>query len=142
MCDYSLAEMRSRLAADGDELLVHRFPSGSLGLRSARRCWREILFPSAVVAVCIPPGAQLSLQDIPAALQRCLRVGSRETVTFVQQSLEVYRHRDAVRFANGNEVLLQDLAPGQRATVLTLDCEAKHHSVEGTGRVSTAAASL
>jgi len=142
MCDYSLAEMRSRLAADGDELLVHRFPSGSLGLRSARRCWREALFPSAVVAVCIPPGAQLWLQDIPAALQLCLGIGSCETVTFLQQSLEVYRHRDAVRFANGSEVLLQDLAPGQRATVLTLDPEAKHHSAERSGRVRTPAASL
>jgi hypothetical protein len=127
MCDYSLTEMRNRLAADGDELLVHRFPSGSLGLRSGRRRLPEVLFPSAVVAVCVPPGARLALHDIPVALQRRFRIGSSETVTFVQQSLEVFRHRDAVRFDNGSEALLQDLAPGQRVIVLTLDLENQRH---------------
>lgn len=121
MCDYSLTEMRSRLAADGDQLLVHRFPSGSLGMKPARCRWREVLFPSTVTAVCVPPGARLQLQDIPAHLGSQLGVGAEETVTFVQKSLEAYQHRDAVRFANGAELMLQELTPGQRVAVLSVD---------------------
>lgn len=134
MCDYSLTEMRSRLAADGDQLLLHRFPSGSLGLKSARRSLREALFPSTVTAVCIPPGSRLFLQDMPAQLRRRLRVAPGETVTFVQRSLEAYQHRDAVRFANGAEVLLQELAPGQRVAVLSVDCESNIPHAQGTER--------
>ena len=136
MCDYSLTEMRSRLAADGDRLLVHRFPSGSLGLKSAHRSLKEVVFPSAVTAVCIPPGAQLFLQDIPANLRSHLGVASAETVTFVQRGLEAYQHRDAVRFACGGEVLLQELAPGQRVTVLTVDCESHATPVVETERAT------
>jgi hypothetical protein len=123
MCDYSLAEMKSRLASDGDQLLLHRFPSGSLGLKSARRSLREILFPATATAVCIPPGARLHVQDMPAHLGRRLGIAREETVTFVQRSLEAYEHRDAVRFANGAEVLLQELSPGQRVSVLSVDGE-------------------
>jgi hypothetical protein len=32
MCDYSLAALRTRLAVDGEELIVYRFPTGFLGL--------------------------------------------------------------------------------------------------------------
>jgi len=34
MCDYSLAEFPSRLAEEGNILVVHRFPSGTKGLIS------------------------------------------------------------------------------------------------------------
>ena len=34
MCDYSLHTYPNRLAADGEELVVHRFGAGSLGLAS------------------------------------------------------------------------------------------------------------
>ena len=120
MCDYSLAELSNRLARAGEHLVLHRFPTGSLGLKSSRRRLREILFPSSVCAVCIPPGARLLLQDIPEPVQCRYLAGSTEAVTFVQLSLEVYTHRDGVRFTNGREVLLQELEPGQRVTVLSL----------------------
>ena len=32
MCDYSLMAVPNRLAREGEELVVHRFPTGSLGL--------------------------------------------------------------------------------------------------------------
>jgi hypothetical protein len=32
MCDYSLLHFPNRLAVNGEELIVHRFSSGSIGL--------------------------------------------------------------------------------------------------------------
>lgn len=120
MCDYSLAGLHTRLAATGDRLMVYRFPSCSLGMVSARRRLREILFPSLAVAVCIPPGARLLLEKIPAALQQRLGVSATEEVVFTQRTWEAYVHRDSVRFANGCEISLQKLRCGQRATVLSV----------------------
>ena len=74
----------------------------------------------AVRLRCVPPGARLRLRDIPEHLQRVLRVEGVEEVTFVQQSLEAFRHRDAVRFSNGKEILLQRLQCGQRVEVVNL----------------------
>ena len=34
MCDYSLAGIPSRLAVEGEQLVAHRFSTGSLGLAS------------------------------------------------------------------------------------------------------------
>ena len=34
MCDYSLMAVPNRLAQQGEELVAHRFPTGSLGLAS------------------------------------------------------------------------------------------------------------
>jgi hypothetical protein len=123
MCDYSLAGVHTRLAATGDRLTVYRFPSGSIGMVSARRRLREILFPSMTVAVCIPPGARLLLEKIPAALQQQLGVSETEEVVFTQRTWEANVHRDAVRFANGRQVSLQQLCCAQRATVLSIVSE-------------------
>jgi len=60
------------------------------------------------------------LRDIPKNLQRELNVCETEEVRFVQTSAEVNTYRDAVRFPNGRQVLLQALREGQRATVLSL----------------------
>jgi hypothetical protein len=70
--------------------------------------------------VCIPPGAQLVLKDIPARLQSGLGLGMEEDVVFVQTSMDAGRHRDAVRFHNCQQVLLQRLAEGQRAVVISM----------------------
>jgi len=140
MCDYSLMAVPNRLAREGEELVSHRFPTGSLGLASpqdlkraadppvpARRTmWcaiKEFFNPpksDPVPAVCIPPGARLQLQDIPARLQHEIGVGPVETVTFTQITAAVNSYRDAVRFTNGREVRLQELREGQRVTVLDL----------------------
>lgn len=135
MCDYSLAGVHTRLAEAGDRLAVHRFPSGSLGMVSLRRRWREILFPSLTVAVCIPPGARLLLEEVPTAIQHQFGVSETEEVVFTQRTWEAYVHRDSVRFASGAEVSLQQLRCGQHATVLSLGPEepvdtpetARHH---------------
>jgi hypothetical protein len=123
MCDYSLAGSANRLAETGDQLMVHRFPTGSLGLVSERRRVREVLFPSLTVAVCVPPGASLLLFDIPQRLQQDLEISSAEIVTFTQRTWEENVHRDSIRFPNGREILLQQLHCGQRVTVLSLGCD-------------------
>lgn len=123
MCEYSLAYFPNRLAKEGEALRVHRFPCGTLGLTSARRSWKQLLFPSSTCAVCVPPGARLLLQEIPEDLQRRLGIGAAEEVKFVQQSAEAFTYRDAVRFSNGREVLLQRLPPGQQVRVLRVDLD-------------------
>ena len=120
MCDYSLAHFPNRLALEGEQLVVHRCDTYTLGLVPARRSLTEILFRPHPPAVCVPPGAQLRLRDIPEHLQRSYAVGAVEEVTFVQKSAEAFIHRDAVRFANGQDILLQRLRCGQRVDVLSL----------------------
>ena len=79
MCDYSLMGVPNRLARQGEELMVHRFYTGSIGLaspddlariaavRASRDFWAKVKdffsLPEreAVCAVCIPPGARLEL---------------------------------------------------------------------------------
>jgi hypothetical protein len=34
MCDYSLMAVPNRLAQENEELVAHRFPTGSMGLAS------------------------------------------------------------------------------------------------------------
>jgi hypothetical protein len=130
MCDYSLAALRTRLALEGEELIVYRFPTGTLGLTSPielerhnqeLRGWRSWFNPGEVpCAVCVPPYARLLLRDIPERLQRELGVGTAEEVVLIQMNEMPGRHRDGVRFRNNQEVLLQHLAEGQRADVLSL----------------------
>src|SRR3984885_1377857 len=120
MCDYSLHTYPNRLAADGEDLVVHRFGAGSLGLASpadlepvisADRAahgaqWARIKAwflgrnpkweaEKRVPAVCIPPCARLVLQDIPKSLQRELSVGEVEEVQFIEITAEVNTYRDA-----------------------------------------------
>ena len=140
MCDYSLMAVPNRLAQEGEQLVSHRFPTGSLGMASPgdlkRACalqppkrtgwWRravEFFDPprtASVPAVCIPPGARLEMRDIPVRLQQDLGVGPVEIVTFTQISAAVNSYRDAVRFSNGREARLQELREGQRVRVLDL----------------------
>ena len=145
MCDYSLMSLPNRLAVCGEELVVHRFEMGSLGLASAANVQRaqqpvaEISKPSFLgqlkrwfyppvppqcPAVCIPPGARLLVRDIPDNLQKSLGLESSvQEVTFTQ--IGVAGYRDAIRFRNGAELLLQRLTVGQRDRVLELSTESE-----------------
>ncbi|MCI0391731.1 MAG: hypothetical protein MOB07_23555 [Acidobacteria bacterium] len=141
MCDYSLLGMTNRLAIEGEQLQVYRFPTSSLGLTSPvelqrlseksapqpgggfwsrLKNWFSLSGGPMPPAVCVPPGARLQLHDIPERLQQQLGVGADEEVTFVQLSAEPFSYRDAVRFSNGKEILLQKLEVGQRVDVLCL----------------------
>ena len=139
MCDYSLMAVPNRLAQEGEELVMHRFPTGSLGLASLADLKRATCQPKAhgtfwkvlvsffnppqidpVCAVCIPPGARLNLHDLPVRLQRALDVGADETVTFTQLSAAAHAYRDAVRFSSGGVIRLQELNEGLHVTVVDL----------------------
>jgi hypothetical protein len=134
MCDYSLMGVPNRLANEGEDLVVHRFRTGSIGLISGCdlaqektvSLWSIVkgLFqasgPMQATAVCIAPGARLLLRDIPEEMQRGMKLGPSEEVTFTQLTAEVNTYRDAVRFSNGSELLLQRLREGQRVKVLQL----------------------
>ena len=68
------------------------------------------------------------VKDIPRGLQRELSVGETEEVTFVQTSANVNTYRDAVRFSNGRQILLQALREGQRVVVVSLDLADNEHA--------------
>jgi hypothetical protein len=156
MCDYSLMAIPNRLAVSGDELVVHRFEAGAVGLASAfdlrrrQECrkaqsqgfWatlKDLFIPSndlSIPAVCIPPGARLLVQDIPANLQRECGFLEEAEAVFTQVTAAVNAFRDAVRFQNGVELLLQRLAEGQRVRVLDLSsAEDQETAPEGWQRV-------
>ncbi|HMD49537.1 MAG TPA: hypothetical protein VKG79_10585 [Bryobacteraceae bacterium] len=140
MCDYSLHLFPNRLGTEGEELVVHRFGGASLGLASpsdlpapkptcGQSHWKKFVnwfqrplfeVDKAIPAVCVPPGAMLILRDIPKPLQRELRVSEIEPVVFTQVSAEVNTYRDAIRFANDRQILLQRLREGQRVTIVCL----------------------
>jgi len=82
-----------------------------------------------VAAVCIPPGTRLLVRDIPEELQTELRVGQTEHATFTQITADPYSYRDAIRFRNGREVILQKLREGQRVRVLDMGIAEKHDPV-------------
>ena len=117
MCDYSLHTYPNRLASDGEELVVHRFGAGSLGLASPGDLVPVIAASSSscgnlwsrakawfrgnnlrweaekrVPAVCIPPGARLLLRDIPKNIQREFGVSGMEEVLFLETTAEVSPH--------------------------------------------------
>lgn len=126
MCDYSLHAHTNRLAVVGETLATCRFPGGSMGMATQENVTAFQNTPwnshaaTPLVAVCIPPGSQLLLEDIPARLRHEFSIGEREFVTFTQLGYEAYTHRDGVRFENGREVLLQRLNENQRIRVLSL----------------------
>jgi len=76
------------------------------------------------------------LRDIPERLQGQLGVGAAEEVVFIQTSREEWRHRDGLRFANGQEVLLQRLAETQRADVLSLSLSEEEADAVAVTRVA------
>ena len=148
MCDYSLCGIPNRLAREGEELVVHKFTTGSMGLASPadlpstepaceavpkRTLWQSLTWqtiksffepihePEAVPAVCIPPGARLMVRGVPAKWQHLLRVSAEEAVVFTQISADVNTYRDAIRFENGCQIRLQELCEGMRVEVLSLE---------------------
>ena len=133
MCDYSLMGVPNRLAREGEDLVVYEFRTGSRGLTPCTSVTNtdtrvrygvvQRLFGNLEperMAVCIPPGARLLLSDIAEDVQNSCAVGASEEVIFTQLTAMTNTYRDAVRFTNGREILLQRLNKGQRVRVLQL----------------------
>lgn len=150
MCDYSLMMMPNRLAIEGEELVAHRFQSGSLGLvsRTDYECWAGLKTiwekikawlsadcePGPVV--CIPPGARLRLSCLPETLRDQFGLASTQDATFFERSFETTGTRDALRFDNGAIVPLELLPERQQVKVLRLasteedESDAEWHQLE------------
>ena len=139
MCDYSLQGIRNRLAEEGETLVVHRFSTGSKGLTSPSyirtaempKGWLDALkwlfaIQGQECAVCIPDGAQLVLSGISSRLRQQHGLETSERVTFRQLSADAAVYRDAVEFASGVRVRLQELDAGQSVEVIALSSEDKH----------------
>lgn len=109
MCDYSLELYRSRPAVEGEQYTLRRFPSGTMGFTAERDC---------ETAVCLPADAQLRLEGIGEAIRLAHAVRPTEVVVMTRMDGTAFSHRDAVRFGNGREVLLQGLNAGIVATLV------------------------
>lgn len=145
MCDYSLDMSQSRLAEDGEQLVLHRFGTGTLGFVSLRDLDHPLGSPNRsgfwaalkerllcqttdkAPAICIPPGTRLFLTDVPPKAQKSLQIGPSEMVVFRELPNPSHAYRDALQLPNGTHVLLQDLAEGIHAFVLStsLDSDAE-----------------
>jgi hypothetical protein len=144
MCDYSLHGLETRLAKEGEVLIVHRFHTGSKGftspefLKPSKQPKKGLVamftrmltpmmltFPAQprVCAVCIPDGARLMLHGVSATLQRGHSLSDTELLTFRQLSANSGTYRDAVEFKNGVTLSLQSLQEGQSVEVVALSLE-------------------
>jgi hypothetical protein len=150
MCDYSLYTVKTRLACESDDLVLHRFDTGSIGFCAAAELQQEMnrtalargwssfvrwLSPRmkcGLTAVCVPPGARLLLTELPNGTPPGLALF--EDVVFTQLSEQSYAYRDALQLPDGKTVLLQRLPAGLRATVLEMapEEEAVEVPVEAT----------
>jgi len=142
MCDYSLYAEPNRLVREAEQLMVYKFPTGSLGLASVPdvqryemelqqapklTLWQRFMCclqldsaESKIPAVCVPPGAHLILKAIPHPMRQRYGLEREEGVVFTQISADVNSYRDAVRFSNGVQIRLQELQEGQLVEVLSL----------------------
>ena len=129
MCDYSLHNVKSRPAQVGDKLTTRDFGAGTRGFAAAE---------DATVAVCVPPGTELSFADEVRSTSFNMfgwnkgSTSTHRTAIFRQVNKDrVATHHDALEFPDGEIVLLTHLSEGQQATVLQLpaDPKAAVHSV-------------
>jgi hypothetical protein len=126
MCDYSLHNVASRPAKVGDEVVTTTFTN------SVTRGFSAIGEPG--VAVCLLPGTELAFEkeaecDHPFAWLFPKfgfgRLGG-QVARFRQINMDQPNmHHDALEFANGRIVLVTQLCPGQRATVLQLPARSR-----------------
>ena len=121
MCDYSLHNVKSRLAKVGDKLTTHQFNSATTGLAASE---------DNAIAVCVLPGTELAFATRVSCQPRWLfgwkpDIVNHTTAIFRQiNKNKPHMHHDALEFPDGQMVLLTCLVEGQEATVLQLPAEA------------------
>ena len=114
MCDYSLHAVATRPAEVAETLVSTKFRA------SVTRGFASPNDPQ--VAVCLRPGTEIAFEKDALSEGMMFRknVGDR-LARFRQIDTEKSQvHHDALEFSNGTIVLVTDLVPGQRATVLQL----------------------
>ena len=150
MCDYSLMMFPNRLATMGEELVAHRFRSGTTGFvscsdfqiwqanRRSKNIWQWLTTAFSPVdepktVVCIPPGARLRLEGCPEFINSDRSpLGSHGLASFTELSAEANHHRDALRFDDGVVVFLGMLAEGQRVRILRLSSSEESEETPAT----------
>jgi hypothetical protein len=121
MCDYSLHAVASRPAKVGETLVSTKFPM------TVTRGFAAEGEPD--VAVCVLPGTELAFEREEVEFDGAFfRKKVRQSVArFRTVDLDnPNRHHDALEFPDGQLVLLTQLDPGQRATVLQLPAVPLH----------------
>lgn len=118
MCDYSLHAVASRPAEVGEALVSSKFQS------TATRGFASPNDPQ--VAVCLRPGTEIAFENNVEIDGRLFRKDIADRLARFRQidRDRPTRHHDALEFSNGAIVLVTDLIPGQRATVLQLPANA------------------
>jgi hypothetical protein len=117
MCDYSLHNVRSRPAKLADKLVSTRFCNSiTLGLAAIGQ-------PN--VAVCLLPGTELAFESNVECSRGWGLLPSRKLASKVARFRQIdtndpHVHHDALEFADGQIVRVNDLREGQRATILQL----------------------
>jgi hypothetical protein len=134
MCDYSLHAVATRPAEVAETLISTKFQMTSTrGFASS---------DNPNVAVCLRPGTEIAFESEVQTDGMTFRksIGDR-MARFRQINLnEPTQHHDALEFSNGVVVLVTDLTPGQRATVLQLPAnpmEQKPEAAQPAARYDT-----
>lgn len=133
----------NRLVADGEQLVVQKFPSGSVGFAPAVEVLRNKLTRMAqpkgnfwqrlkrllrngpdsspsLPEVFVPSGTYLILRGIPSSIQQTYGLRDKEGAVLEGSAAEVSACRGVLRFNNGSQIPIQELRSGQRVEVLSL----------------------
>jgi hypothetical protein len=132
MCDYSLANVKSRPAAVGDKLKTKGFGTGTNGFAPADAAIDDN------TCVCVLPGTELAF-DKPVEIGIYQPKPTEYTLARFRQinKDQSHMHHDALEFPDGHQELLTYLALGQNVTVLQLPATPKNEAeVEEQTRVA------
>ena len=122
MCDFSLQAVKSRAAAVNDKLVVTDFGTGTRGVASIE---------DSSTAICLLPGTELAFEQPIETVGYLLL--SKKTIHKVARFRQVrkdqlHTHHDAVELPDGDLILLNSLAVGQKATVIQLPAAPKNEA--------------
>lgn len=129
MCDYSLSGVASRPARVGDKLVTTSFTNTST------RGFAAVDEPT--VAVCLMPGTEIAFEAEPRRDSLLSWLIPHRRSDQIKERVARFRHinpdvptrhHDALEFPNGQIVLLTNMRPRQRATVLQLPAQGEHVS--------------
>ena len=119
-CDYSLELYKSRPAETEENLTTYRFPSGTIGFIGKDATGSL----DKETACCVLPGTTMVLSGINETTQRSFGLGPIEEAVFIRMDVGApHAHRDALRFANGREILLQSINHSATAQITGMSPE-------------------
>ena len=115
MCDYSLESIKSRDAVEGEDLVAHRFNTGTVGFISKDDPDCAVCCKSGVEMTCYIEGAFNTGKDWND-IEKVTLTGETPVV-FHTLIIEGLRHKDGLILPDGKFLNLQKLLEGMRVTV-------------------------